>query len=675
MRIFLLLALLQFSYLAQAQTVFRPDPVQQQTFDSIRHSYRTTTSDTGRLSSLIVLTDAYFDLSDFQHSLLYNEYKKLLADKLKNSKNPAFSLAGRYGEASYYFCLANVSKKQSNSRQALNYFLHVLNLYTTIGDEMQVAIVLSHIASTYSLMGNYSESLRYSFRALKKKERLKDQGQVSTELNNIGAIYCDIRSYSKALVYLERARAISQSRNDKPSTAIYTGNIGHCYQLLCDSAFENGNLKLSEELQNKALGYYSLALGMSEEVGDLDNAAICLENIGIIYSNIYHYKEALPYFLKALEIYKKLDLTAERSYCFVMVGTAYQGLGQTKKAQTYYEQALELAKETRSNYYLMEANLGNSEFYEKIKQPAKAMMYYKKYVANKDSIFNSESTKALARTELNYEFEKKEAAIKFENDKMVYQLESGNKLHRQWRWFFIVVIALALVVLFFVKRAYDNKKKLALLLEAEDQRKDVLLQEVHHRINNNLQIISSLLTLQANNADNDKLNEYLIQSQNRIQSLSAMHELLYDTNSPLHINMKDYISKVLDFHRDVAASLTALVTIGEEVEPVSFPTKLAVPVALILNELVTNSLKYAFTKSKEGLVKISLQKQTGNTWCLTVSDNGKGLPPEGGGRKDSLGLKLVNIMTRQIKGSLTSKSENGAFFSLIFDLPISKQVG
>jgi two-component sensor histidine kinase len=672
MRIFLLLGLLQFFCLVQAQTGSRPDPVKRQEIDSIRHSYLTATTDTARLSSLTTLTNAYFDLSDFEHSLLYNEYKKLLADKLKNSKDPRLLLAGRSGEASYYYSLAYISKKQSNSRQALTYFFRSLDLYTALGDELQVAIVLSQIASTYSLMGNYSESLRYSFIALKKKENLNDQGQVSAELNNIGAIYCDIQNFSKALVYFTRAKDISQSQNDKESTAIFAGNIGHCYQLLCDSAFEKGNVKLSEQLQSKALDYYSWALNMSEETSDLNNAAVCLENIGIIYSNLYEYKKALPYLLRALEIYKKLGLTPERSYCSVMVGIAYQGIGQTKQAEVFYSQGLELSKQTHSNYYMMEANIGNSEFYEKIKQPAKALLYYKKYVANKDSIFNGESTKALARTELNYEFEKKEAAIKFENDKMVYQLESGNKLHRQWRWFFIVVIVLALVVLFFVKRAYDNKKKLALLLEAEDQRKDVLLQEVHHRINNNLQIISSLLTLQANNADNDQLSEYLVQSQNRIQSLSAMHELLYDTNSPLHINMKDYISKVLDFHRDVAASLSARVTIEEDVESVSFPTKLAVPVALILNELVTNSLKYAFSGRKEGVVKISLTKQPEGSWIMTISDNGKGLPPEGGGRKDSLGLKLVNIMTRQIKGALSSKSENGASFSLVFDLVNSK---
>ncbi len=671
MRILLLFYVLSFFSAAHAQTGPRPGSPQPQKPDSICYIYQKAQNDTARLKALMALTDAYDDQNDFKNIGLYNGLKVKLAQKLKASRDPRTALLGRQGEASYFFQLGSVAKDQGNARQALSYFFHSFDLYRAIGDELEQAVLLSHIASTYSMMGNYSESLLYCFKSLKKKEKLGDQAQVAGELNNIGAIYCDIRSYSKALVYMNRAKDISEKQKDKKSTALYMGNIGHCYQLLCDSAFEVNNVGLSLQLQNKALGYYFAALKMSEEVADIDNASICLENIGIIYSNVYEYKKALPYLLKAFELYKQLGLKAEQSYCLVMLGEAYRGTGQMQKAEESYAQSIELAAQTHSNYYMMEANLGNSEFYEKTKRPARALKYYRDYVANKDSIFNSEKTKALARTELNYEFEKKEAAITFENGRMLYQLEAVNKQNKQWLLFFIILIVLVLIVLFSVKRAYDNKKKLTLLLAAEDQRKDVLLQEVHHRINNNLQIISSLLTLQANNAEDEKLSEYLLQSQNRIQSLSAMHELLYDTNSPLHIDMKEYLSRALDFHREVAASMPVPITIHEHVEAVKFPTKLAVPVALIINELVTNSLKYAFTGRKEGQVNVSLRKQEGNKWLVTVSDNGKGLPEEGGGRKDSLGLKLVNIMTRQIKGKFVSENKGGASFSLLFELIVN----
>jgi two-component sensor histidine kinase len=668
MRILLLFCVLSLVFAAQAQEGRKPDPTEQRQVDSIRRIYIKATGDTARLKALITLTDAYDDQNDFKNIRFYNNLKSDLFQRLKASADLRSANIGRGGEASYYYILGSIAKDQGNSRQALGYFLRSLEMYKAVGDELEEAMLLSQVASTYSMMGNYSESLLYCFKSLKKKEKLGDQGQVAAELNNIGAIYSDVGAYSKALIYLNRAKKISEKQKDKRSTALYAGNIGHCYQLLCDSAFEVGDTILSLVWQDKALDCYFAALKMSEDVSDNENASICLENIGIIYSNVYEYEKALPYLLKAFEIYKELGLKAEQSYCLAMLGEAYRGLGQMAKAEESYGQAIALASQTRSNYYMMEANLGNSEFYEKTKRPAKALKYYRDYVANKDSIFNNEKTKALARTELNYEFEKKEAAIKFENGKMVYRLEAINKQNRQWQIFFIVLIVLVLTVLFFVKRAYDNKKKLTLLLSAEDQRKEVLLQEVHHRINNNLQIISSLLTLQANNAEDEQLSEYLMQSQNRIQSLSTMHELLYDTNSPLHIDMKEYLSKVLDFHREVAASMPMPVSVTESVEEVRFPTKLAVPLALIINELVTNSLKYAFAGRAEGQVHVSLAKHGEQKWQITVSDNGKGLPAEGGGRKDSLGLKLVNIMTRQIKGKLTSENKEGAHFSVVFEI-------
>ena len=669
MRSLVLLFIVSMFYAAAAQTDSQRTRSRKQKTDSLMRCYQGAKSDTAKLNTLILLTANFYEQNDFENTLLYNKYKRLLASRITQLKDTNAVKTGRVGEASYYLYFGDVLQKQGNYKQALINYRRAIDLYSVIGDEDEVGVLWSDIASTYSAMGNYSESLRYSFKALNKHISVGNKSNVAMELNNIGAIYSDTRELAKALEYHTKAMNISLKEKDKEATALYMGNIGHSYQMLCDSAYEAGNMKLSMELQDKALEYYFKTVKLSEEYSDKDNMAVCLENIGIVYSNIHDYKQAMPYLLKALGLYKELDLKAEQSFCLNMLGEAYRGLGKNKNAKDCFDRALELAKETGSNYLLMQANLGNSEFYEKTNQPAKALEYYHAYIANRDSIFNKEKTKELAYAELNHEFEKKEAATKYENDKVIYSLGADNKLYKQWRLFFIAIIVLVLIVLFFIKRAYDNKKKLADLLQAEDQRKEVLLQEVHHRINNNLQIISSLLTLQANNAQDEKLTEYLMQSQNRIQSLSAMHELLYDTNSPLDININDYISKVLNFHRDIAGSMPAQITIEEDIESVKFPTKLAVPLALIINELVTNSLKYAFINKKTGFIDVSLkQNPAENNWVVIVKDNGIGLPTESEKREGSLGLKLVRIMTRQIGGIFEAKNEAGAHFTLIFAL-------
>jgi two-component sensor histidine kinase len=292
-----------------------------------------------------------------------------------------------------------------------------------------------------------------------------------------------------------------------------------------------------------------------------------------------------------------------------------------------------------------------------------------------DSVFNQESTRKLVSSDLNYNFEKTQAANKAKHETQLLVLESENKIQKQLRLFLFLVIAFCVVILVFVQRAYRNKKQLAAFLGAEDNRKELLLQEVHHRINNNLQIISSLLSLQANSADDERLNVYLKQSQNRIQSLSALHELLYQNNSSLQVNMQEYIEKVLDFHKEVAGTLPAKVTIETEVKDVMFPTKIAVPLALIINELVTNSLKYAFTGKASGKIKIRLATGEKSTdWKLTVEDDGKGMGPVEERRKGSLGLRLVNIMVKQIGGKLVVNEGAGASFEVDFTVQKQKSI-
>lgn len=530
-----------------------------------------------------------------------------------------------------------------------------LEISKAINYEFGITHALTTFGLIYRIKGDYAKALDNFFKALAIYEKKKDKTYILVQITNIAAVYYFQADNKKAKKYYLQAIALSREIGDERIESDNLCNLAAVYN-------DEGDYANSEKCLNEAL---KIDRETHNEIGVIHE----LVDLGNLYISKGEYEKALVFAKEALELSWKNDYKNIVPTCYKIMGTASFELKNNKDAEHYYLKALDAVLKFHDMNEKMQIEGSVSDFYEATNRPDKALVHFKNHIQYRDSMYNEENTRKLVETEMNYEFDKKQAAIKYENDKLVYQLEADNTLHKQWRLFFIVVIVLTLVVLFFMQRAYNNKRKLAVLLAQEDQRKDVLLQEVHHRINNNLQIISSLLTLQANTADNEKLTEYLVQSQNRIQSLSAMHELLYDTNSPLEINMKDYLHKVLNFHRDVAGSMPIPVSIEEEVASVFFPTKLAVPVALIINELVTNSLKYAFAEKENGRVKVTLQENPGeNNWMVTVSDNGKGLPAEGGGRKDSLGLKLVNIMTRQIKGTFLSKNEQGAFFSLIFSL-------
>ena len=283
-------------------------------------------------------------------------------------------------------------------------------------------------------------------------------------------------------------------------------------------------------------------------------------------------------------------------------------------------------------------------------------------------MINAEVKNKSLQVSMQYEFDKKEVATKFEHDKVVLKLEDENKLHKQQRLFLVGFIVLALILLFFAKRAYDTKKKYAEVVSKENEHKEILLQEVHHRVNNSLQMISSLLSLQADNTTNSEVKEYLIKSENRVHAMSAMHELLHEGNTQLQVDISKYLNRVLDFYKKVLETKPHI-KLDADIPTVTFHSKIALPLALIVNELITNAIKYAFPDDKEGIIQITLATLEGNTnqWKLKINDNGVGLSEEKNAiRENSLGLRLVHIMVKQLGGTLNITTQKGTCFEIVF---------
>ncbi|MDF2451776.1 MAG: hypothetical protein K0S26_1280 [Bacteroidota bacterium] len=554
--------------------------------------------------------------------------------------------------------LSAAFEKNDQSDSAIFMATKALSLSLKLNYKLGVSDAHNNLGNISRHKANYPAALSYYYKGLAIDEEIGNYEGALLKLGNIGIIYYNQNDYNNALKYYDQAQKLAEKLNDRKAIAHIFANKADVYSNL--------------QKIDTALKYYNIAYENYRAIDFKSGMSSVLINSGNVYIEKGHAKLALEKYFLALKIVEELKDKNQIASCLLNIAFANSQLKNNRVAEIYFNKALSYTMETDDLDLKSSLELAVSEFYSGRHEFEKAYKHYKNYIVLRDSVYNNENTKQSIKAEMNYEFDKKQAAVKFEHDKVVYQLAAENKLQRQWRWFFIVVIALACGGIFFMKRAYDNKKSLAAFLASEDQRKDILLQEVHHRINNNLQIISSLLTLQANSADNAKLTEYLTQSQNRIQSLSALHELLYDTNSPLEINMKEYIEKVLDFHRDILRTKGENISIVTGIEQINFPTKLAVPLALIINELVTNSIKYAFKDKNTGQIKVELIPEISRNWQIIISDNGSGLPDETERRKDSLGLKLVKIMTKQIKGILLMKNENGAVFNIIFSLTKQK---
>jgi PAS domain S-box-containing protein len=195
--------------------------------------------------------------------------------------------------------------------------------------------------------------------------------------------------------------------------------------------------------------------------------------------------------------------------------------------------------------------------------------------------------------------------------------------------------------------------------------KEVLLKEVHHRVKNNLQVISSLLNLQASGLADKHALAQLRESQDRIRSMALIHERLYQSENLALVNFGEYL-------RDLANSLFRSYGLGRvrlrvNVQPINLGVNLAIPCGLIINELLTNALKYAFPDGRDGEVELRLALTDKGLCVLTVSDNGIGFPPGLDFRHSpSLGLQLVNTLTTQIDGTIEMTQKPGTAFAITF---------
>lgn len=196
---------------------------------------------------------------------------------------------------------------------------------------------------------------------------------------------------------------------------------------------------------------------------------------------------------------------------------------------------------------------------------------------------------------------------------------------------------------------------------------ELLLKEIHHRVKNNLEMVKSLIALQSAQLGDPASKEAMMASQNRVQSRGIIHQKLYQANNLGSIEMKDYFMNLGDGILDTFNKENKI-TIECAMEQLELDVDTAVPIGLIVNELLTNALKYAFPKDAAGIIKISLSQPSSEILNLHVSDNGIGkiigLTPKGTG----FGSQLIKLLTLQLDGKMIEKTDHGTIISFQFNM-------
>ncbi|GAB6055392.1 PAS domain S-box protein [Methanobacterium alkalithermotolerans] len=218
-----------------------------------------------------------------------------------------------------------------------------------------------------------------------------------------------------------------------------------------------------------------------------------------------------------------------------------------------------------------------------------------------------------------------------------------------------------------------QRKQAEQKIEESLQEKKVLLKEIHHRVKNNLQIVSSLLSLQLHYVHNPETQNIFIESQNRVRSMALIHEKLYRSSNLARINFSNYVESLVEGLISSYSKIPGQINVIIDIEDISLNIETAMPCGLIINELVSNSIKHGFKDQLSGEIKIKIQQEKGICTIL-ISDNGSGFPEDIDFKNtNSLGMQLVTSLVSQIDGEIELSTHKGTCFRIIFEEIFKKE--
>lgn len=216
---------------------------------------------------------------------------------------------------------------------------------------------------------------------------------------------------------------------------------------------------------------------------------------------------------------------------------------------------------------------------------------------------------------------------------------------------------------FLIQRIEERKQSEKAIKEALSE-KNLLIAELHHRVKNNLAIISGLFSLKINDDLHEDAKNVLLESRNRVRSMALIHNRLYKSDSLTDVNFNEYIQELISEITTSYPTISDTIRVKTDISSVSLNVNAAIPCGLILNELLTNCYKHAFKDKQDGEISISFSNE-GNHYKMRVQDNGSGLP-SGYNKKQSLGVTVIEALTEQLDGKSEFTDNQGTHFELIF---------
>jgi two-component sensor histidine kinase len=291
----------------------------------------------------------------------------------------------------------------------------------------------------------------------------------------------------------------------------------------------------------------------------------------------------------------------------------------------------------------------------------KANEYQSKYFNLKDALLTTSETMNMLKEKNKYDLEKKEIALQLlEQQKQVAKLsiDLGNKT------IVLLIVGLSMLALLTIAFAFNirQKKIAATVLHRKNDRIETLVRELHHRVKNNLQVVSGLLALQSNRLEDENAKQAMDAGRSRVDAMALIHQKLYLDKDLAAVDIKSYLENLSSsLAHSYGYSLQSVIT-NVVLDDNNMDVDRAIPIGLIVNELVTNAFKHAFDETKQPEIKVQLIQTDLNNMELQIADNGKGF--SGKVENTSFGMKLVQTLVEQLNGSMSIQTTNGMNYKI-----------
>jgi tetratricopeptide (TPR) repeat protein len=421
---------------------------QRQNIDSMLRILSSQGQDTSRVLTLIEISWEYRAIGEMDKALQYGNEGIALAEKLDYA----------LGRAQLYSNTGAIHHSLSHYSKAIELFEKALELYEKLGGTAGRGGIYNNLGFTYFTQSNYPKAIECYFKALKLKEEAGDKESIPSTLVNIGNVFYTQDDLPKALDYYSRALEMLKGFNDQEALAVVVSNMGLIHNDMGDTA--------------KARVEYLQSMAIHIAMNDRHGEALTINNIGVMYFELGEklmtgepeksrklFGLALTWYFKSMEIFK--DIQDKEGECLLYVNYArvYIDMGEYKNAVESCKLAIGLARSVHLLDNVKDAELVLSDAYERSGDNQNALKHYKIFVEMRDSLFNEENTRKNVSTEMQFEFDKKEAATKLEQEKREAVTQAESK--KQKVIIFSVCGILLLVAIFavFAFRSYRQKQR------------------------------------------------------------------------------------------------------------------------------------------------------------------------------------------------------------------------